>query len=190
MAATTAVTVATLTPPALSLIPAARVLFRQPVANDGFLDAGWWPRSRDLATELPALLDTLWLAGRDVMRISYALSFWEHAPRRLRVADRVVRLGGFNTQTPGLLTLIDAWGRDRVNVLVIPPDTDPAIADRALTLVAGQPSPDRPEQVLERARDQVAIGLNDDRRRSGSDAWTQAWEDDGALPHNFKRQHL
>ena len=144
-----AVTAPTLDPP--SPITPARVLFRQPVSEDGFLDAGWWPRSRDLTAELPALLDILWLAGRDVTRVSYALDFWDPAPRRLPVAGRIVRLGGFHTQIPGLLTLLDAWGRDRVNVLVIPPETDAAVADRALTLVADQPSRDHPDQVLQHA---------------------------------------
>jgi hypothetical protein len=169
------ITATTIDPPLQSPVELARVLFRQPVSDDGFLDAGWWPRSRDLAAELPALLDILWLAGRDVMRVSYALDFWERAPRRLRVADRVVRLGGFHTQIPGLLTLIDAWGRERVNVMVIPPDTDPAIADRALTLVADRASPEHPDQVLRRAREQVTTGLSDDRR-------TQTWEEDGGPP--------
>jgi hypothetical protein len=157
MVATTATTLnhqpdCPISPPAADPIVPARVLFRQPVTTAGFLDAGWWPRSRDLAAELPALLDILWLAGRDVMRISYALNFWDPAPRRLSVAGRVVRLGGFHTQIPGLLTLIDAWGHDRINVMIIPPDTDAAIADRALTLVAGQPSPNHPDQVLQHAR--------------------------------------
>lgn len=179
MAITTPTTLAS---PPPSQVTFARVLFRQPVTEDGFLDAAWWPRSRDLAAELPALLDILWLAGRDVMRISYALEFWEQAPRRLRVADRVVRLGGFHTQIPGLLTLIDAWGRDRVDVMVIPPDAHPDIADRALALVASEPSPDHPDQVLQHARDQIAAAQSDDRRAAGSEARTQAWEDDGGPP--------
>lgn len=147
-----------LDPPPPSPVASARVLFRQPVTEDGFLDAAWWPRSHDLTAELPALMDILWLASRDVMRVSYALDFWDPAPRRLSVTGRIVRLGGFHTQMPGLLTLIDAWGRDRINVMVIPPDTDPAIANQALTLVAGKPNSDHPDQVLQHAREQAATG--------------------------------
>jgi hypothetical protein len=157
----------------------ARVLFRQPVTGEGFLDAGWWPRSRDLAFELPSLLDVLWTAGRDVMRASYALDFWDPAPRRLRVAGHVVRLGGFHTQIPGLLTLIDPWGDDRIDVLVIPPDTEPAVADRALAIVAGEPSRAHPDQVLQRARDEIATGLPDNGRGADSNARTQEWETEG-----------
>jgi uncharacterized protein DUF5994 len=130
----------------------ARVSFREPASEKGFLDAGWWPRSRDLKIELPALLDAVWLAGHDVMRISYGLDFWDPAPRRLQIGDRVVRLGGFHTQIPGLLTLIDAWGRDPVNVLVVPPETAASVADRALALVAAGPGADRPDQVLHNAQ--------------------------------------
>jgi uncharacterized protein DUF5994 len=141
----------------------ARVLFRQPVTEEGFLDAGWWPRSVDLAMELPSLLDVLWTAGRDVTRISYGLDFWDPVPRQLRVAGRVVRLGGFHSQMPWLLTLIDPWGNDRIDVLVIPPDTEPGVADRALAIVAGEPGPAHPDQVLQRARDEVAVGSGGDR---------------------------
>jgi hypothetical protein len=155
-----------------------RIAFRQPVTDDGLLDAAWWPRSRDLESELPGLLDTLWLAGRDVVRVSYALDYWDRAPRRLRVDGRVVRMGGFHTQIPGLLTLLDAWGRERINVMVVPPDTPPAVADRALALVAGDPNADHPDQVLEHARDQLTAGA-DDRRHVDANARNGAWEDDG-----------
>ena len=36
-----------------------RIAFRQPVTSSPHIDAAWWPRSRDLAAELPALLDRL-----------------------------------------------------------------------------------------------------------------------------------
>lgn len=154
--------------------PPARILFRQPVTEEGLLDAGWWPRSCDLEAELPALLDALWLAGREVTRVSYALDFWNSAPRQLRVAGKVIRLGGFHTQIPGLLTLLDTWGRERINLMVIPPDTVPEVADRALEIAAGEPNSDQPDQVLQHARDQVAAGLRD----LDSSAMPRAWEDD------------
>lgn len=137
----------------------SRVSFRQPVNDEGFVDAGWWPRSRDLIVELPPLLDLLWTSFRDVTRVSYAVDFWNHAPHHLRVEGKLIRLGGFHTQTPMLLSLIDAWGRDRIDMLVIRPETDPAVAQRALTLASGGPSSDHPEQILNRAREQIAHEL-------------------------------
>jgi hypothetical protein len=137
----------------------SRVSFRQPVNDEGFLDAGWWPRSRDLTVELPPLLDLLWTSFRDVTRVSYAVDFWNATPHHLRIQGKVVRLGGFHTQMPMLLSLIDTRGLDRIDMLVIRPETDPAVAERALTLACGDPSPDHPEQILNRARDQIAHEL-------------------------------
>jgi hypothetical protein len=134
----------------------ARVLFRHSSANDGLLDAGWWPRSRELARELPALLEVVWKSGLDVVHVSYALGFWEPIPRRLEVGGRVVQLSGFHTQLPSLLSLTGRSGRGRLDVLVVPPETEPAVADRALAIVGAEPSPDHPSQVLERARKEIA----------------------------------
>ncbi len=106
-----------------------RISFRQPVAEAGFVDAGWRPRSRALTVELPPLLDVLWTACRDV-------ASWEPAPRRLQVEGRLVRLGGFRGQDPLLLALFDRSGREHLDVLVIP------AADRR-GLRAGGPRPGR-----------------------------------------------
>jgi hypothetical protein len=134
----------------------ARVRFRHPSTVDGLLDAGWWPRSRDLAGELPPLLDVIWAGGGNVMNISYALGFWDPIPRRLNVDGRLVQLTGFHTQLACLLSLTGRAGHGRIDVLVIPPDTDPAVANRALAIVSDQPSPAHPSQVLDRARLEIA----------------------------------
>jgi hypothetical protein len=127
----------------------ARVSFRQPVSSDGFVDAAWWPRSRDLQAELPALLDVLWTAGRDVNRVSYNLAAWAPAPRRLPVAGRLVRLGGFRRQDPLMISLVDAWRRERVDILVIDPATDPDVALRALAIAGRAGSTESAERIME-----------------------------------------
>jgi hypothetical protein len=126
----------------------ARISFRQPVCSAGFIDAAWWPRSRDLISELPALLDVLWTAAREITRVTYHLAAWNTAPRRICVEDRAVRLGGFNTSDPRMVRLSDAWGRERVDVLVIPPTTDPAVAHRALLLAGEADNTYRADQIL------------------------------------------
>jgi hypothetical protein len=113
-----------------------RISFRQPVTEAGFVDAGWWPRSRALTVELLPLLDVLWTACRDVTRVSYNVASWEPAPRRLQVEGRLVRLGGFRGQGPLLLVLFDRSGREHLDVLVIP------AADRRGLRAAG-PRPGR-----------------------------------------------
>jgi len=68
--------------------PAARVSFRQPVTSAPHVDAAWWPRSRDLEAELPALLDVLWTAARAVNRVPYPLDAWLPVPRRVHIEGR------------------------------------------------------------------------------------------------------
>jgi uncharacterized protein DUF5994 len=131
---------------------AARVSFRQPVTRTGFIDAGWWPRSHDLTAELPALLAVLWTASREIIRVSYSLDFWDEAPRRLQVEGRGVRLGGFHHLSPLLMTAVDARNNDRIDFLVIPPETEPRIALRALELASTADELNNPADILEQAR--------------------------------------
>jgi len=131
--------------------PDARISFRQPVTEVGFVDAGWWPRSRDLRAELPALFDVLWTACRDVDRVSYNLPFWEPVPRRMQLEERVVRLRGLRGQDPLLLTLFDSSDNEHIDVLVIPPETDAAFAERILQLAGGVGSVDPPGRIFELA---------------------------------------
>ncbi len=142
-------------PPPLTPTPArgaaARISFRQPVTEVGFVDAGWWPRSRDLRAELPALLELLWTACRDVDRVSYNMPFWEPAPRLMQVAGRVVRLGGFRTHDHSLLTLFDSSGREHIDIVVVPPEADADFAERVLELAGGVGSVERPARILELA---------------------------------------
>jgi hypothetical protein len=138
----------------------ARISFRQPVADAGFVDAGWWPRSRDLTVELPPLLGVLWTACRDVNRVSYNLAFWDPAPRRLCVEGRLVRLGGYRRQSPLLLGLIDSAGREHIDVLVIPPETDVDVAERALALSGGVGSVESPQWILDLAAAPIREAVN------------------------------
>jgi Family of unknown function (DUF5994) len=131
--------------------PGARISFRQPISGSGSIDAAWWPRSRDLAAELPALLDVLWTAAREINRVTYNLTAWDPAPRRVSIEGRTVRLGGFATSDPLTLTLLDAWGRERIDILVIAPGTEPAVAERALLLASVADSPYGAAEIIARA---------------------------------------
>jgi hypothetical protein len=141
---------------------AARVSFRQPVSTSGFIDAAWWPRSRDLTSELPPLLEVLWTAAREITRISFNIAAWDPAPRRMRIEGRTVRLGGFATSDPLTVRLSDAAGRERIDIVVIAPATDASLAQRVLLLASEADSPYRAGEILTRA------GILDASGRSGS----------------------
>ena len=112
------------------------IALRHPADAGSFVDGGWWPRSRDLIAELPALLTALDAAGYgEVCRVSYALTAWDgHPPRRSAMLNRVVKLGGFQSQDPAEIGLVDSSGWKRITLVVVPPGTDPAVARRALTM--------------------------------------------------------
>jgi hypothetical protein len=130
---------------------AARVSFRQPVTSAPHIDAAWWPRSRDLQAELPSLLDVLWTAAREVDRVSYPSNSWLPIPRRLDIEGRRVRLGGFTHQDPSMISLRDAWGAERIDILVIPPEAEEGLAAAAMVLASRSGPNERAARMLELA---------------------------------------
>lgn len=105
-----------------------------PNTDQGYVDGAWWPRSRDLTTELPALFAALANRLGVIERMAYNLGEWQPTTRRLETGGVRVKLGGFHYQ--GANT-IDVTGRDglRVTLLVVPPDT-PAATARKISLAA------------------------------------------------------
>jgi hypothetical protein len=104
-------------------------------ARRTLLDGGWWPRSSDPVAELPGLILAIDARRGPVTRLLLAPGGWDSHPRRLGVAGRVVRLGYFVSQPAGLLTAVCA-NRDRVDLLVVPPDTAGDTADAAMLVAA------------------------------------------------------
>ena len=101
----------------------------------------WWPRSRDAADEIRALLPQVTgRLGGFVTRVSLNMDAWDaDQPRRLRVDDRLVRLGWFHTLDPTTVTL--ARGSDpRVTLHIVPPELNPEEA-RQLMHAAATGSP-------------------------------------------------
>jgi hypothetical protein len=101
----------------------------------GHVDGGWWPRTRDLAAELPTLLTEVAARVGRIDRVTYHLADWPAPDRRLAFDDHVVRLEGFRSQQPGHLTVI-GWDRDRLTLLVVPPETGSDDAQQALATAA------------------------------------------------------
>lgn len=111
-----------------------RLKLKSQAATTGHVDGAWWPRSRDLAVELPTLLTDL--AGRlgRVERVSYNLTAWPPTARKITVDSAVVRLDGYRTQHKDTVDVLGA--RQRLTLLVVPPETSPPVAHRALNTAA------------------------------------------------------
>src|SRR3712207_9526424 len=62
-------------------------------AGDGSspFDGAWFPRSRDLAVELPELIAELDRRGVRVERFTYPLDAWSAVPRKLAVQGQIGR---------------------------------------------------------------------------------------------------
>ena len=101
----------------------------------------WWPRSRNAAVELEALLPVVGRhLGGPVTRVSLNIDVWDaDQPRRLLVGDGLVRLGWFHSLDPATVTL--ARGSDaRVTLHVLAPEVDSAAAREFLhELLTGTP---------------------------------------------------
>lgn len=113
----------------------------------GHVDGAWWPRSRDLTTELVALAKGV--AGRvgRIERVAYALSVWDAAPRKVDVDGFRVRLEGFTYQDRNIIHVTGS-NRGRISLLVVPPEmTDPAGHD-AMVAAGRRDNADRPEEIL------------------------------------------
>ena len=123
-------------------------------AGDGnsTFDGAWFPRTRDLAVEVPELIAELDRRGVRVERFTYALEAWSPAPRKLLVADRLVRTGGFRSMDPAVVCLTWSGGTRRADLLVVPPETDVLTGARALRLCTRPGLPRSPQMVLAAAR--------------------------------------
>ncbi|GAA1145901.1 hypothetical protein F4556_003714 [Kitasatospora gansuensis] len=105
-------------------------------ARAGRLDGAWWPRSRDLLLELPSLaaeLDERW--GR-VTRITVNPAQWPVIPQRIPVAGHTVHAGWFTTEQDEHTIMVCSYAPHRLNLLVVPPQTDTADAARLMTEAA------------------------------------------------------
>lgn len=120
----------------------------RPVAvNGGIVDGAWWPRSRDLAAELPALFDALAVRLGGVEQMAYNLTEWEAVSRR--ATDQNVRLVGFRDQAANTVGLTGPAG-NRLVLLVIPPETSSVDARDVSMAAAGPENADSVNALLAR----------------------------------------
>jgi hypothetical protein len=115
-------------------------------AVTGYVDGAWWPRSRDLPAELPALVAVLAIRMGPVESVSYNLDAWGTTPRKIRLDGRFVRLAGYASQHPATIDVISAG--HRITLLVVPPDATPQAAHGTLMAAGRRANSDRVEALL------------------------------------------
>ena len=73
-----------------------RLRLKPAAPSSGHVDGSWWPRSRDLATELPTLLAAVAARVGSTERVSYHLGDWDPVGRSVDLdGGFAVRLSGF-----------------------------------------------------------------------------------------------
>ncbi|SER72862.1 hypothetical protein SAMN05216188_114186 [Lentzea xinjiangensis] len=124
-----------------------RLRLRPKALTTGYVDGAWWPRSRDLAAELPALLAVLAVRLGEIPRVSYNLTEWDATPAQIAADGVRVRLSGFWSRPPHTVDVI-AGDRRRLRLLLVPPDTDPSDAHRTMMSAALRDNIDTVEALL------------------------------------------
>jgi hypothetical protein len=142
-------------------------------ADRAVLDGGWWPRSWDPVVELPGLV--LALADRygPIRHVMLTSTAWDSRFRRLAVGGGVVRMGWFTTMDRALLIATTDRG-DRIDLLVVPPETATREAEQAMATAADPANVLRaPDILAARAGARATAGNDGD---ADSDA---VWDNEG-----------
>ncbi|MEV8018843.1 DUF5994 family protein [Streptomyces sp. NPDC086554] len=112
--------------------PPLRLSVKPPGPPSGLLGGAWWPRSRDLARELPALtdlLDPLW--GR-ITRVTVNPTHWPVVPRKVTVNGRVVKVSWFRDEQDPHQLMLRSYHVGRWDLLIIPPEIGAEAAGRLM----------------------------------------------------------
>ena len=140
----------------------------------GFVQGAWWPRSTELRRELPSLVTALSLRIGSIDSVLYHEDEWSPAPLSIKnQGDHVIVSA--RQEWPNVISLFGPrFGR--LDLLVVPPYTEPTHAYNVVTKAVSVNDASTPAQLL---------GIT--RRGDGrllSPIALERWEaDGGALPH-------
>ncbi|TRO60633.1 MULTISPECIES: DUF5994 family protein [unclassified Streptomyces] len=98
----------------------------------GTFDGAWWPRSRDIGSQLSGLVIALTARLGNISRVGLDSNDWDETPGHLVVAGHTVRI---DWSAVGDRTMIVTRGsQDHFLFLVIPPQAAPAPARAAMAM--------------------------------------------------------
>ena len=116
-------------------------MFDPALPRHGATDGGWWPRSRNALTELPALIAALDARpGVKVRRLAVYRHEWDEIPPQLTAGDsHFVRVDSLTTIPRHTVSVTVAGGREPIALLVVPPDTPSETAWAEMNIAATSP---------------------------------------------------
>ena len=99
-------------------------------SREGVLDGAWWPRSRHIGAELPALVSALSEYLGPISRVGLDAEAWENLPTRLIIDGRVVHIDSYPVGDDTVL--ITRGDHDHFALMVVPPQAAPEAARAAM----------------------------------------------------------
>ncbi|MFF4290351.1 DUF5994 family protein [Streptomyces sp. NPDC001633] len=114
----------------------ARLSFTPAGSPPGLLDGAWWPRSRDLSREIPALTDVLDARWGRITHVTVNPTHWPVVPRKVPVTGHTVHVGWFAEEQDPNKLILHSYTAGRWDLLVIPPETGAAAAARLMSAAA------------------------------------------------------
>ena len=131
-------------------LPAARVMFDSALPRHGATDGGWWPRSRNARTELPALIAALDArSGVRVQRLVVHRDEWDEIPHQLTAdGSHFVRVDWLTTIPRHTVSVATSGGREPIALLVVPPDTPTETAWAEMNIAATNPGTAQTTDIL------------------------------------------
>ncbi|WP_062995533.1 DUF5994 family protein [Nocardia mikamii] len=118
----------------------------------GRVDGVWWPRTHDLAAELPGLLTVLRPHLGPVRRVVYDPTGWSPSSRHLQLGSHRIRLDPYRFELFNTMYVCSAHGA-LVMLRVVLSTTDGTVANAALAAVPdGKPAPERQSPVTTEQR--------------------------------------
>lgn len=128
-----------------------RLRLGPPGSRSAVLDGAWWPRSTDAIAELPALVHALAGNRGEITHVLLNSNEWDLPhPQRAFAGRGAPRLGWYTAQPAGLITIISDFGRDRFDLLVVPPDASRESADSASAAAVDAADTRHAPQLLDR----------------------------------------
>ncbi len=149
-----------------------RLRLKPKAPQTGYVDGAWWPHNDDLTTELPDLLAVLSVRLGGIDRVLYNLGEWaKNTPARLATGGRNVRLDGYRLQPENTVEVL-GLNRDKIQLLVVPPHTDPDHAHTTM-MAAAAPNNDSTVDGL------LMTSVRERTARTQKDAMEERWESEG-----------
>lgn len=110
----------------------------RPVAEH--VDGAWWPKSRNLVSELPDLLASVSERLGPIVIVGYRHNGWDETPPLVDIGGRTVELLSFKSDEPTSVILIGEGG-DHLTLQVISPDASDQSGRQALDEARGIADP-------------------------------------------------